>query len=60
MQTCVGVVSISIKISQIFEWYAVDFGGDTKLVEYFNKYSSVKINSNASVSFQEYNWGLNK
>lgn len=49
----------SIKISQIFNWYAGDFGGKDKIVAYFQKYSEVAIKDNAKVSFNEYKWDLN-
>lgn len=49
-----------VTISKIFEWYAGDFGGKGNLVNYLNKYSNTQIKSNASVSFNEYNWNLNK
>ena len=45
-----------IQISKIFEWYASDFGN---LIDYLNKYSNTKINSNARVEYLEYNWDLN-
>jgi len=45
-----------VKISQIFEWYATDFG-DIKT--FINKYSSVKAGEKASVSYNQYNWNLN-
>lgn len=48
----------SIEISKIFEWYAVDFG--SSIIDYLNKYSTTTINSNAAVSYKEYNWDLNK
>ena len=54
------ISSSSIQISKIFEWYAVDFGGKEGLVNYFNKYSDIKINSSAKVTFMEYDWALNK
>ena len=49
-----------IEISQIFNWYAGDFGGADKTVPYFQKYSSTTIKKNAKVKFREYNWKLNK
>lgn len=49
----------SIKVSQIFNWYAGDFGGKDKIVAYFQKYSEVTIKDNAKVSFNEYKWDLN-
>lgn len=50
----------SLEISQIFNWYAGDFGGSDKIVAYFQKYASTEISSNAKVKFKEYNWKLNK
>ncbi len=48
-----------IEVSQIFNWYAKDFGGKSKLISFLNKYASVKINSTASIQFIEYDWTLN-
>lgn len=45
-----------VKISKIFEWYAVDFGD---LITYLNKYSNTKINADAKVEYIEYDWNLN-
>ena len=50
----------SVKISKIFEWYAVDFGEQKGLIDYLNKYSNTNISSKAKISFIEYNWDLNK
>jgi len=46
-----------IEISKIFEWYGEDFGN---LVDFLNKYSSTKINSDAKVNFVDYDWALNQ
>ena len=46
-----------IKVSKIFEWYAKDFGN---LIDFLNKYSNTKINSNAKVEYLDYNWNLNE
>jgi len=46
----------SIEISKIFEWYGKDFGN---LVNFLNKYSSTKINTDAKVNYVDYNWALN-
>ncbi|NRB54137.1 MAG: DUF547 domain-containing protein [Saprospiraceae bacterium] len=46
-----------VVISKIFEWYAEDFGN---IIEYLNKYSKTKINPDAKVSYQEYDWALNQ
>ncbi|MGH1335272.1 MAG: DUF547 domain-containing protein [Aureispira sp.] len=49
----------AIQISQIFNWYASDFGGKDKVVSYFQKYADIEIKDNAKVTFKEYNWELN-
>lgn len=49
----------SVQLSQIFNWYADDFGGKDKVLSYIQKYSSTEINKNAKVSFKTYNWSLN-
>jgi hypothetical protein len=48
--------SSAISISKIFEWYAADFGA---LVPYLNRYAKIKIKSDASISYREYDWSLN-
>lgn len=45
-----------VEVSKIFEWYASDF---SNLIEFLNKYSKTSINKGASVSYKEYDWGLN-
>ena len=45
-----------VEVSQIFNWYKVDFGN---LIAYLNKYSNTKINADAKVEFMEYDWRLN-
>jgi hypothetical protein len=45
-----------VQVSKIFEWYAADFGN---IIIFLNKYSKTKINSNAKVSYLEYQWDLN-
>ena len=47
-----------IIISKIFEWYADDFG--VSVIDYINKYSTVKIEVNTTIEYKEYNWDLNK
>jgi hypothetical protein len=47
----------SISVSKIFEWYSDDFGN---LISFLNKYSDTKIKSNATISYMEYKWNLNK
>lgn len=49
-----------LEVSQIFNWYAGDFGGSDKIVPYFQKYSNETIKDGAKVMFKEYDWSLNK
>lgn len=47
-------------LSKIFEWYKSDFGtSNENIIQFINQYSSEKVNSKASVSFNEYDWTLN-
>ncbi|WP_275315906.1 DUF547 domain-containing protein [Tenacibaculum bernardetii] len=48
-----------IEVSKMFEWYKGDFTEKNTLIEYINKYSTVKVNDNAEVTFLEYDWHLN-
>jgi hypothetical protein len=54
------VSSKSIEASQIFNWYASDFGGSEQIIPYFQKYSETEIKKSAKVSFKKYDWTLNK
>ena len=49
--------SEKINISQIFNWYAVDFKNG--VIPFINKYTNNPINENASIDYLEYNWDLN-
>lgn len=46
-----------VKLSEIFKWYGEDFGAD--LIAYLNKYSKIKIQPSAKVSYLPYDWSLN-
>ncbi len=50
------ISSKKVRISQIFQWYADDFG---ELITYLNKYSNTKINNNAKIEYIDYDWELN-
>ena len=48
-----------VALSQIFEWYASDFGGGKKsAVEFINQYRKDKL-SDKNVGFYSYDWALN-
>lgn len=49
------------QLSMIFKWYGMDFnknGGSVR--DFINKYSDVKIKSEAKISHLDYDWGLNE
>jgi len=46
-------------ISEIFNWYKVDFTKKGSLVDYINKYSKVKLDSKARINHLTYDWNLN-
>lgn len=49
------------ELSSIFDFYTKDFyrGGNESLIPYINKYSKVKVNADAAISFLPYDWNLN-
>lgn len=49
------------KLSKIFDWYKSDFT-DTgvSVIEYINKYADSPIKPDASITYKEYDWSLNK
>jgi hypothetical protein len=50
-----------LKLSKIFEWYSPEFNsGKSTVIDFINKYSTVKINPKASISYLEYSWDLNE
>lgn len=51
------ITSKSAKISSIFDWYKADFGD---VGTFINKYSKVKMASNAKISYMVYSWSLNE
>ncbi len=50
-----------VKISPIFNWFSSDFKTkNSGIVSYLNKYATIKIENNAKIKFQNYNWNLNE
>jgi len=47
-------------LSEIFNWYKNDFTEKGSLVDYINKYASIKITSKTKISYLNYNWALNE
>ncbi len=47
-------------ISKIFKWYKSDFEtANSTLIDFINKYSNTKLNSDVQIEYLEYNWQLN-
>lgn len=53
------ITADKIEISPIFKWFSGDFTKNGSLIDFLNKYSPVKINEDATISYQDYNWNLN-
>ena len=50
-----------VQISQIFQWYAKDFGRDlNEVISYINGYRESPIPENAKVGYYDYDWSLNE
>ncbi|PKV48160.1 uncharacterized protein DUF547 [Aquimarina sp. MAR_2010_214] len=49
-----------VQLSQIFEWYKVDFTQNGSEVDFVNKFRKEKIPTNAKVSYYSYDWSLNQ
>jgi hypothetical protein len=51
----------SLQISQIFNWYKMDFTKNGNSVQSFiSTYSGIKVKSGAKITYLEYDWGLNE
>jgi hypothetical protein len=48
------------QLSQIFNWFGGDFTRNGTLLDFINRYASIKVNKNARITFLDYNWGLNE
>ena len=49
-----------VGLSKIFSWFKGDFTKNGTLIEYINRYSAVKVNKDAEISYLKYNWELNE
>ncbi|WP_299681326.1 DUF547 domain-containing protein [uncultured Tenacibaculum sp.] len=52
------ISNTDIEISKVFEWYPEDFNMGN-IITFINKYSNVKVLSNAEIKYMNYNWKLN-
>jgi hypothetical protein len=53
------IATDTIELSKIFDWFSGDFKTKGTIIDYLNKYSTVKISKSAKIKFKEYNWSLN-
>lgn len=49
-----------VMLSSIFDWYKEDFTTSGSIIDFLNKYSRIRINPTASVSYLNYDWSLNE
>lgn len=54
------ISSDKVQLSKLFDWYKDDFTSKGSIIAFLNKYSTVKINESASVSYLTYNWSINE
>lgn len=48
-----------IHISEIFNWFKVDFTKKGSVIDYINKYANQKVSSDAKIHYLPYDWNLN-
>ncbi|MEM7574217.1 MAG: DUF547 domain-containing protein [Bacteroidota bacterium] len=50
-----------VQLSQIFEWYAADFGGSkANVLRFINEYREREIPAGVQISYYNYDWSLNE
>ncbi len=55
------VKASEVELSEIFKWYASDFGSSThSIIQFINQYKSNKISENSTLSYYPYDWKINK
>lgn len=50
----------NLQVSQIFDWYAADFGGKEEVVSFIQKYYLLKVKFSPTYTFYDYDWTLNE
>ncbi len=49
-----------VMVSRLLDWYAVDFGGSGRIVEFLNRYVLAPVPADAEIGFLYYSWELNE
>ncbi|MEX2336721.1 MAG: DUF547 domain-containing protein [Fulvivirga sp.] len=50
----------NVQLSKIFRWFREDFTRDGSLISFLNRYANTKLESDAKISYLDYDWKLNK
>ena len=43
-----------LELSKIFDWFSIDFTKNGTLIDYINKYASIKVSEKASIKYLTY------
>ena len=54
------ITASKITISKLFKWFKSDFPKGEAFINYLNTYSTLKINPETKINYQNYNWSLNE
>ena len=54
------ITASKITISKLFKWFKSDFPKGDAFINYLNTYSTLKINPETKINYQNYNWSLNE
>lgn len=54
------ITASKITISKLFKWFKSDFPKGEAFITYLNTYSTLKINPETKINYQNYNWSLNE
>ncbi|WP_111307940.1 DUF547 domain-containing protein [Confluentibacter sediminis] len=49
-----------LQLSKIFQWFSKDFKQGGSLIDFLNRYSTIKISENAKIKYKDYHWALNE
>lgn len=48
------------ELSKIFRWFSGDFTREGALIDFINRYAEDPVSANASITYLDYDWGLNR
>ncbi|AKQ45552.1 hypothetical protein TH63_07670 [Rufibacter radiotolerans] len=53
------ITATKAELSEIFNWFSGDFRKNGTVLQFVNRYSKIKANPKAKISYKDYNWALN-